>query len=62
MVSIIRDVKPKFYIFTNILKLSNVVRYVVSKSSALQILFLTLLEVLLEQKLQRFESLFWCLV
>ena len=54
----IKDVKPKFKIFKNILKLSKVVRYVVFKIAALEILCL----ILLEQKLQRFESLFWSLV
>ena len=34
-VAICRDVKPKFKILKNILKLSKVVRYVVSKNSAL---------------------------
>ena len=54
----IKDVKPKFKFFKNILKLSKVVRYVVFKIAALEILCL----ILLEQKLQRFESLFWSLV
>ena len=53
-----RDVKPKFKILKNISILSKAVRYVISKNFAFRILCLALLE----QKLHRFESLFWSLL
>ena len=53
-----KDFEPKFLFFKSMLKLGIVIKDVVSKNFALSSLCLALLE----QKLQRFESLFWSLV